>query len=130
MADDELVALLKVDRDAWNRWRQEPSQLRPELSRAELSDANPRDANLREVDLRDVNLSRADLHDANLRGANLRDVKLSRTVFGNVDLTEAIDLDQCNHAGPSIIDLQTFQRSGPLPLAFLRGVGLPSNVIE
>ena len=28
------------------------------------------------------------------------------------------------------IDFRTLQRSGPLPLAFLRGVGLPDNLID
>jgi hypothetical protein len=32
--------------------------------------------------------------------------------------------------GPSIIDHRTLQRSGPLPLAFLRGIGLPDNLID
>jgi hypothetical protein len=32
--------------------------------------------------------------------------------------------------GPSVIDHRTLQKSGPLPLAFLRGVGLPDNLID
>jgi hypothetical protein len=32
--------------------------------------------------------------------------------------------------GPSIVDFQTLKNSGPLPIAFLRGVGLPDNLIE
>jgi TIR domain len=39
-------------------------------------------------------------------------------------------LHQCRHAGPSIVDFQTLKNSGPLPIAFLRGVGLPDNLIE
>src|SRR5262245_43101166 len=34
------------------------------------------------------------------------------------------------HFGPSIIDHRTLRRSGPLPLIFLRGVGLPDNFID
>jgi len=34
------------------------------------------------------------------------------------------------HYGPSGIDHRTLQKSGPLPLVFLRGVGLPDNMIE
>jgi uncharacterized protein YjbI with pentapeptide repeats len=62
--------------------------------------------------------------------ANLTDAQLYETVFGNVDLTGAIGLETCNHNGPSTIDHRTLQRSGPLPLKFLRGVGLPDNFIE
>jgi hypothetical protein len=32
--------------------------------------------------------------------------------------------------GPSIIDHRTLQVSGPLPLAFLHGVGLPDKLID
>jgi hypothetical protein len=35
-----------------------------------------------------------------------------------------------SHDGPSSVDYRTLQKSGPLPLAFLRGVGLPDNFIE
>jgi hypothetical protein len=39
-------------------------------------------------------------------------------------------LETCIHHAPSIIDHRTLQKSGPLPLTFLRGVGLPDNFIE
>jgi hypothetical protein len=52
------------------------------------------------------------------------------SVFGNVDLTGVIGLETCVHHGPSIIDHRTLERSGRLPLSFLRGVGLPDNLIE
>jgi hypothetical protein len=55
---------------------------------------------------------------------------LRRTVFGGTVLTKVRDLDRCDHQGPSIIDFPTLQSSGPLPLEFLRGVGLPDNLIE
>jgi hypothetical protein len=45
------------------------------------------------------------------------------TVFAFTALTEVKGLDRCQHAGPSIIDFETL-KSRPLPIAFLRGVGL------
>jgi TIR domain-containing protein len=51
-------------------------------------------------------------------------------VFASTVLTKVKGLDQCHHVGPSSIDLQTLERSGPLPIAFLRGMGLPDNFIE
>jgi hypothetical protein len=39
-------------------------------------------------------------------------------------------LDTCTHRGPSVLDHRTLQRSGRLPLAFLRGCGLPDRLIE
>jgi hypothetical protein len=48
----------------------------------------------------------------------------------NVDLASVIGLDTCVHVGPSTVDHRTLQKSGPLPLAFLRGVGLPDLFID
>ena len=39
-------------------------------------------------------------------------------------------METCIHQGPSIIDYRTLERSGRLPLSFLRGVGLPDSFIE
>jgi len=72
-----------------------------------------------------VNLSNSDLTDANLTGA-----ELFETILAGLDLTTVIGLETCRHAGPSIIDHRTLQRSPALPLSFLRGVGLPERLIE
>jgi hypothetical protein len=53
-----------------------------------------------------------------------------RTVISNVDLSGCENLETIRHGGPSYVDISTLQRSGPLPLSFLRGVGLPDNVID
>jgi uncharacterized protein YjbI with pentapeptide repeats len=115
------------------------------LSGADLHDADLRDATLLRADLRDAtlsgtkmsgtNLSFADLSGTNLsgadlRGANLTQVALLETIFANVDLASVIGLDTCVHEGPSTVDHRTLQQSGPLPLAFLRGVGLPDMLID
>jgi hypothetical protein len=55
---------------------------------------------------------------------------LSQTVFAEVDLTHVIGLEACVHHGRSSIDFRTLEKSSPLPLAFLRGVGLPDNLID
>src|SRR5262245_39860572 len=34
------------------------------------------------------------------------------------------------YSGPCMIDVQTLEKSGPLPVAFLRGAGLPDRLIE
>jgi uncharacterized protein YjbI with pentapeptide repeats len=100
------------------------------LFRAFLQRANLTGANLTGANLTGANLTGTDLTDANLNGANLIEATLWNTVFGNVDLTGVTGLEQCIHYGPSTIDHRTLQQSGPLPLAFLRGVGLPDNLIE
>src|SRR4051812_7326307 len=65
-----------------------------------------------------------------LRGADLSRAMLDETVFGDTNLTRAKGLEICFHTGPSTIDHRTLQRSGPLPLTFLRGIGLPDNLID
>jgi uncharacterized protein YjbI with pentapeptide repeats len=105
------------------------------LTGADLCGSNLRGANLYGASLRGADLSGAALGLANLsntvlRGANLTGAGLGETVFGNVDLTDVIGLETCQHHGPSIIDFQTLAKSNSLPLAFLRGVGLPDDLID
>jgi uncharacterized protein YjbI with pentapeptide repeats len=120
------------------------------LSRANLRDANLTGANLTGADLTDTELVSAELFSADLRGAdlpgaNLLDTNLSRanltganlshtvlvqTFFADVDLSNVIGLDTCKHWGPSFIDFTTLEKSPNLPLAFLRGVGLPDRLID
>lgn len=100
------------------------------LGRADLGRANLRQSILRGTNLFDADLSRAVLTDAKLTAANLYGAMLYNTVFGNTDLRNVQGLDSCDHVGPSILDHQTLSQSGPLPLAFLRGCGLPDKLIE
>ena len=67
---------------------------------------------------------------ADLSRANLTHATLGETVFASVDLTSVIGLETCHHLRPSIIDVQTLQQSGSLPLPFLRGIGLPEPLID
>jgi TIR domain/Pentapeptide repeats (8 copies) len=103
---------------------------RANLTHADLTDAVPVGADLTGADLSRADLTFANLTGAVLSGANLTSAALLETVFVNVDLTGAIGLETCIHHGPSTIDHRTLQRSGPLPLSFLRGVGLPERMIE
>ena len=41
-----------------------------------------------------------------------------------------LQLESCHHRGPCTLDARTHARSGPLPLAFLRGCGLSDWEIE
>jgi hypothetical protein len=115
MADDRHLAILRQGVEAWNAWRQKNPVVHPDLRGAFLLGAN---------------LHGADLRGANLRRANLGGAFFHETTFVDVDLSSCKGLEDCVHLGPSIIDHRTLQRSGPLPLAFLRGVGLPDNLID
>jgi hypothetical protein len=101
-----------------------------DLTGADLARADLRGADMTGANLTGVHLRMANLSGAKLSGANLHEAGLSETVFADVDLTSAIGLQTCVHHGPSIIDHRTLEKSGPLPLSFLRGVGLPDALIE
>ena len=103
---------------------------RADLAGAHLSLANLSEAHLRRANLRAANLFEANLRAANLRKANVEKAFLFDTIFADTDLTGATGLDQCIHVGPSTIDHRTLAKSGTLPLAFLRGCGLPQSYID
>jgi hypothetical protein len=87
-------------------------------------------SNFRGANLHGANLAFANLSGADLRETNLSEVSFNETVFGNTNLTGVTGLDSCAHLGPSVIDPRTLLKSGRLPLAFLRGCGLPDTLIN
>jgi uncharacterized protein YjbI with pentapeptide repeats len=103
---------------------------RADLKGASLVGTSCNEAKLHRVDLGRANLSRANFTGANLSRADLSRASLYRTILADADLTDCAGLDAVHHEGPSVLDFQTLQRSGPLPLIFLRGVGLPDALIE
>jgi len=160
MANPEHLQILKQGGEAWNAWRGQKKGIRPDLdganlgganlgganliganlgganlSFAHLSDAHLSDAHLSHADLRGAHLRDADLGGANLNHAVLTEADISRvelydTIFGDTDLTAVQGLETCRHHSPSTIDHRTLTKSGPLPLAFLRGYGLRDWEIE
>jgi hypothetical protein len=108
---------------------------RTNLRGATLYGANLLKANLLGAELSGANLVRAlllftNLAWARLLDADLTDALLQSTVFGGTEMNGARGLELCNFAGPSPLDLETIRRSGPLPPAFLRGCGLPEDIIN
>jgi hypothetical protein len=100
------------------------------LSEADLAETNLHEANLTEANLYRANLREANLSDTDLIGADVSQIYLGSTVFGNTNLTAVQGIETCDHGGPSTLDHRTLARSGPLPLTFLRGCGLPERLIE
>ena len=109
MANPEHLAKLKEGVEAWNQWREQNPEIRPDLRDAilsgaqlpgahlggadlymtSLSEANLRAADLHRADLRGTYLTEADLSGANLRGANLRGTHLRETNLRGADLRGA-----------------------------------------
>jgi hypothetical protein len=125
MANDEQLAILEPGVPVWNAWWQKRVHIHIDLTQATLTGAD-----LRKADLHEANLPRADLLGAHLTGADLHGAILYETVLADVDLSTTQRLANCQHLGPSILDHRTLQRSGPLPLTFLRGRGLPDTFID
>jgi hypothetical protein len=113
---------------------------RADLSRANLSGANLSWTNLNDAKFKSTKLSGADLstadlsganfNEADLSGANMNDAIFSGTLLGDANLHGALSLETCRHLRPSSIDHRTLAKSGPLPVAFLRGVGLRNKLVD
>jgi hypothetical protein len=106
------------------------------LSEANLMGANFTQAHVVSADLSGANLSAAQLLDTrldepDLRRANLEGAFCNMVVFENVDLSDTIGLDLVKHGGPSTIGTDTlFLSKGKIPDVFLRGCGVPENLIK
>lgn len=107
---------------------------------ADLSNSTLHKALLGKCDFSNANLSGANLSGAYLGAvkfcgarlvqANLSESQVHSTLFINCDLSDAIGLKTCRHTGPSYLDHDTAQMSGPLPLVFLQGCGLSDQQID
>ena len=100
------------------------------LCRAQLRAADLRHAKLRGASLSGANLRDANFHGANLHGTNFHGTHIGSTVFGDVDLSVAKGLETVRHGGPSTVGVDTlFKSKGKIPEAFLRGCGVPDELI-
>lgn len=120
MANQQQLDLLRKGVNAWNTWRKQLREIRPNLSGADLSDIDLNGANLSRTilnrailigtdlsgaslngadlsgaslsgaDLSEANLSRANLFRTNLSGANFSGASLFGTKFNNANLSQAI----------------------------------------
>lgn len=100
------------------------------LKRASLISVNFNFAQLNQVNLSHADLCRATFLRTELAGADLTEAALLETIFADVNLSDVVGLHSCRHSAASTIDHRTLGRSGPLPLSFLRGVGLPETLID
>jgi TIR domain len=60
---------------------------------------------------------------------NLTGSVFAETAFLDLNLCNVVGLEQSEHISRSSIDYATLIKSGPLPLSFLRGIGLPDNFV-
>ncbi len=102
MANPEHLEILKQGVERWNKWRDEHSEVMPDLRGADLSNPQLGGANLRTANLRGANVEAADLDAAQLGGADLSEADLSGANLFDAVLTAAdlwgsdlIDADLC-----------------------------------
>ena len=106
------------------------------LHQAKLRDASLHGAKLDNAflamaDLRGAKLLEATLLGTNLESSNFCKTAIGWTTFDGADLSGVKGLEAVLHAGPSTIGIDAIYRShGNIPLAFLRGAGVPENFIE
>jgi len=106
------------------------------LARAELFQCDLRGANLSEADLDGAFLARsylfhADFFQASMREADLSNSYMGWTRFGATNLRGAIGLETVLHQSASTIGIDTIETyGGLLPVAFLRGCGVPEAWIR
>jgi uncharacterized protein YjbI with pentapeptide repeats len=106
MANEEQLKILKQGVNAWNKWREENLETRPDLTEADLSWARLREANLFMANLSGAELRGTKLSGANLRGAKLREADLSWVNLSEANLRRAglwrADLTEANLSGTDL----------------------------
>jgi len=70
------------------------------------------------------------IFDSVIHNTNFNNAKLGDSIFADVNLSNALNLDSCSFLRPFTIDHRTLQKSGKLPDEFLRGCGLSDWQIE
>jgi uncharacterized protein YjbI with pentapeptide repeats len=90
MANQEHLDRLKKGTDAWNAWRKQFLDIKPDLNGADLRGTDLRGANLIEANLTKANLAKAILTKANLAKAILIEAEISEAILRGADLCGAL----------------------------------------
>jgi hypothetical protein len=110
MTDNDYLSLIQQGVEAWNRWREENPEVKPDLSRAYLFEADLSGFNLSHVNFNRVcligaNLKRANLSSANLDGAYVSGANLSEANLHGANLNSA-NLSEANLTGADLTSAQ------------------------
>jgi uncharacterized protein YjbI with pentapeptide repeats len=82
------------------------------------------------VSFADADLTFASFDSVRFAGTSFRNARLDRTTFTDCDFTGALDLDSCQHLGPSNLDTSTLFRGGRMiSHQFLRQAGVPEQLV-
>lgn len=101
------------------------------LTRANLAQSHFETALFTYADFTEAYLSSTEFIRTQMQGACFARCTQGLTVFVDAALVGATGLDSCEHRSFNMIDFRTLINSaGTLPLAFLRGCGLPEGIIR
>ncbi|TAH48863.1 MAG: toll/interleukin-1 receptor domain-containing protein [Chloroflexota bacterium] len=104
---------------------------RAELIGVQLDHAILEDSNLSRANLTSASVMFTNLIRTNLDGTNFDGAVVGFSTFANMNLSAARELDTIIHIGNSTIGIDTIFRSGGnIPEVFLRGCGVPDEIID
>jgi hypothetical protein len=107
MADQDHLSKLKEGVEAWNKWREENPEVKPDLEAVNLNNADLKDYNLQASNLQQANLTGAYLWGANLQEADLFEAGLRDANLVGADLRQAhLQNAQLQNAGLLGADLR------------------------
>lgn len=89
MANQEHLDILKQGVKAWNEWRKQYREVKPDISKADLSGADLGKVDFRYANLKEADLGAAHLNLANLYRANLCDANLQSATLVMANLNQA-----------------------------------------
>jgi uncharacterized protein YjbI with pentapeptide repeats len=95
MANGKHRSMMRKGLRAWNQWRKDNPEIRPDLSGAYIGEVCLIEANLSDVNLCEVGFNRANLSKANLNKANLSQAILSKANLSGANLSKA-NLSEAN----------------------------------
>jgi hypothetical protein len=102
-----------------------------ELNEAFLAGADFSNAIASGASFRRANLKTTNFCNTTLDGSDMELASCEFTTFARTDLSTTLGLETVQHVGPSTIGVDTLYLSqGKIPEAFLRGCGVPENLIK
>jgi hypothetical protein len=120
-ANPEHLAKLQEGKDAWNAWRTQNPDIRPDLTRADLRGMNLAGYDLSSAFLTKAILKKANLTAANLRGAIMKGANLTEAKLKNARLIKArlsgADLTGADLTGAKLTDAE-YDASTKWPAGF------------
>ena len=98
IASEGQLNLIKQGVEKWNLWRDQNTDIKPDLSQADL-----RETQLQKVNLSNANLDEAKLQFSNLTGANLQAACLKKVRFQEANLQSA-NLKNADLSGAGMLE--------------------------